>query len=259
MKRIQFSGQGESNEPRRLSRREALALLGATGAASVAGCPSTSTTGDGTGADGADSGTGSDSGSGSSLCVVTPSETEGPYFVDERLKRSDIRSDPDSGEVQEGTPLRLKLTVRRIDGSVCSALEGADVDIWHCNADGDYSDVSANRSVGLKYLRGYQTTDANGLVEFLTIYPGWYRGRTVHIHFKVRTPTATGTTYEFTSQLFFDEGITAEVYAADPYAARGLPDTTNARDGIFRSATLLTLSNDGSGWLGTFEIGLQIT
>src|SRR5262249_30469552 len=156
-----------------LTRRQALLLLGSTGAASLAGCPDLSTTDGSTTTSGADT-TGSDSTSGSTTCVVTPSETEGPYFVDELLKRSDIRSDPSDGSVQNGLPLRLKITVHRIDGTACSALEGANVDIWHCNAQGIYSDVSANSTVGKKFLRGYQTTDADGAVEFTTIYPGWY-------------------------------------------------------------------------------------
>src|SRR5262249_20713195 len=133
------------------------------------------------------------------------------------------------------------------------------VDVWHCNAQGLYSDEPANGTVGTKYLRGFQVTDANGVAEFMTIYPGWYRGRTVHIHFNVRTLSGTRTTLEFTSQLCFDEAVTGAVFAQSPYKSRGLPDTSNARDGIFRSATLLTLSAEGDGYLGTFDVGLQMT
>lgn len=246
----------KDNSSSELTRRQALVLLGSAGAASLAGCPTVSTTDTGT----TSSDTSGDTGTtGSSTCVVTPSETEGPYFVDELLNRSDIRSDPSDGSVQAGVPLRLKITVHRIDGTACSALEGADVDIWHCNSQGLYSDVSANNTVGKKFLRGYQVSDADGVVEFTTIYPGWYSGRTVHIHFKVRTLSGTQTTFEFSSQLFFDESVTAAVYAQSPYKSRGSPTTTNAQDGIFRSATLLTLTPEGDGYLGTFDIGLQMT
>lgn len=243
------------------SRRQALMFLSAAGASSIAGCPDSATlTGDSSA--NANANTGDVTNGNASItgvCVVTPSETEGPYFVDELLNRADVRSDPESGTVEDGVLLRLRLTVHRVDGNVCSPLEGAIVDIWHCNAEGLYSDVSANRTVGQKFLRGYQTTDADGVVEFSTIYPGWYSGRTVHIHFKVRTLSGTRTTFEFTSQLFFDEAITSEVYQQTPYSTRGEPDTSNARDGIFRSATLLTLERDGDGWLGGFDIGLQMT
>lgn len=224
----------------------------------MAGCPNADALTDDA-ANANSSGPANSNGSTAGVCVVTPSETEGPYFVDELLNRSDVRSDPESGAVEDGVPLRLQLTVHRVDGSACSPLEGAIVDIWHCNADGLYSDVSANRTVGQKFLRGYQTTDVNGVVEFSTIYPGWYSGRTVHIHFTVRTRSGTRTTFEFTSQLFFDEAITSAVYQQAPYATRGAPDTSNARDGIFRAAILLTLERDGEGWLGVFDIGLQMT
>ena len=118
-------------------------------------------------------------------CVLSPAKTEGPYFVDEKLNRSDIRTDPSDNSVQSGVPLQL--TIRAFDSDRgCAPVKGATIDVWHCNAAGSYSDVAQNGTSGKKYLRGFQMTDSTGAVKFTTIYPGWYQGRTVHIHFKVR-------------------------------------------------------------------------
>jgi protocatechuate 3,4-dioxygenase beta subunit len=190
-------------------------------------------------------------------CVVKPELTEGPYFVDEKLNRSDIRPDPSGGAAADGVPLKLTFRVSQVAASGCTALSGATVDVWHCDAAGLYSDEAANRTVGRKFLRGYQTTDATGTVSFTTIYPGWYMGRAVHIHFKIRT--AAGHT--FTSQLFFDEAVTDAVHAKAPYNAHGKRDTTNAADSIYRSAgsqVLLPVTVDGSGYAGTFDVGMQV-
>ena len=109
-------------------------------------------------------------------CVVRPEQTEGPYFVDERLHRSDIRSDPTDGRVRPGTPLALTLAISRLGAGDCQPLPGAQVDIWHCDALGVYSDVKdpGFNTIGQKFFRGYQITDARGEAKFLTIYPGWY-------------------------------------------------------------------------------------
>ena len=125
-------------------------------------------------------------------CVVRPQQTEGPYFVDARLLRADIRSEPSGGPVIEGVPVRLAFQVSRIAGNGCTPLAGAVVDLWQCDAQGRYSDVrdSMADTRGLKFLRGYQVTEADGAARFVTIYPGWYPGRTVHIHFKIRTAAA---------------------------------------------------------------------
>jgi protocatechuate 3,4-dioxygenase beta subunit len=200
-------------------------------------------------------------------CVVRPQQAEGPYFVDKQLNRSDIRVDPADGSVRQGTPLRLVLTVSRIASSACEPLSGATVDIWHCDALGVYSDVLDRWGVGAdtrgqKFLRGYQVTDGRGHVEFMTIYPGWYRGRTVHIHYKIRINPATERGYELTSQLYFDESVTDLVHTQAPYAAKGRRDVTNNRDGIFRNGghqLLLQLTKDAQGYAGRFDIGLQIT
>src|SRR5260221_6904584 len=113
-------------------------------------------------------------------CVASPSMTEGPYFVDELLKRVDIRTDPTDNAVRPGIPLKLEVRVFNVNGDACSPLKDAVIDIWHCDAQGLYSDEAANNTVGKKFLRGYKVTDENGLVNFTTIYPRWAMRRTVH-------------------------------------------------------------------------------
>jgi protocatechuate 3,4-dioxygenase beta subunit len=199
-------------------------------------------------------------------CVVRPEQTEGPYFIDEKLNRSDIRSDPSDGSVRPGTPLRLAFHVSRVSGSSCSSLSGALVDVWQCDALGVYSDV---RDVnigfdtrGKKFLRGYQTTDGNGIAEFLTVYPGWYPGRTVHIHFKIRSESSSRRGLEFTSQLYFDESITEEVHKRAPYNSKGRRATTNDADFAFRRGgkqLIPSLAKDAQGYAARFEIGLQMS
>ncbi|MBI3621409.1 MAG: intradiol ring-cleavage dioxygenase [Nitrospirae bacterium] len=197
-------------------------------------------------------------------CVVRPEQTEGPYFVDERLNRSDIRNDPSDGSVKEGAPLQLTLRVHEIRGKECAPLPGAMVDIWHCDAKGVYSDVR-DRALfdtrGKKFLRGYLTTDANGAVQFETIYPGWYPGRTVHIHFKIRTSPEARRGYEFTSQIYFDDALTDRVLAHAPYLPAGRGRIRNAGDGIFQDGgekLLLPVTQQGDGYAGTFDIGLLL-
>ena len=114
---------------------------------------------------------------------------------------------------------------------------------------------------GKQFLRGYQMTDTSGTVQFTTIYPGWYPGRTVHIHFKIRTDLAAQRGFEFTSQLYFDDAITDHVHAQAPYATNGQRPLKNDRDYIFRSGgdqLMLLLTKDAQGYVGTFEIGLQM-
>ena len=197
-------------------------------------------------------------------CVTKPALTEGPYFVDELLNRSDIRSDPSTGVVKPGVPFRLTINVYRAGTSACTPLVGALVDLWHCDALGVYSDVSAGGgnpdTRGQKFLRGYQVTDSNGSVQFQTIYPGYYTGRTTHLHFKVRLFAGTTRTYEFTSQLCFDDSLTDQVYTQAPYNTKPARGTRNNNDNIYQSAgtsILLNVNPDGQGGhASTFDLGL---
>lgn len=198
-------------------------------------------------------------------CILTPEQTEGPYFVDAKLERSDIRSDPSDGRMTVGIPLHLQLQVSAVKAGQCQALAGAIVDIWHCDAAGVYSDVSdwSNDTSGQQFLRGYQITDQRGTVNFVTIYPGWYPGRAIHIHFKVRTPTRSGKAELLTSQLYFDEAVTQQVYKQPPYAQRSTGYETNARDGIYRSGNgkqlLLYPQQDERGYIAAFNMGLVLS
>jgi protocatechuate 3,4-dioxygenase beta subunit len=197
-------------------------------------------------------------------CVVRPALTEGPYFVDVALNRSDIRVEPSDGSIKEGLPLVLRFRVSNISDTSCAPLAGAQVDIWHCDAAGAYSAVSdpGFDTSDQKWLRGYQITDEKGIAEFMTIYPGWYSGRTVHIHFKIRTEPEAESGYEFTSQLFFDERISDSVFALEPYAAKGQRDRFNTEDNIFQgSEGLLTLALETveEGYTATFDIGLDLS
>ena len=233
-----------------MSRRQALLLLGITGAAVLAGRSNVYTA--------------SDTSTAGKLpaCILTPKQTEGPYFVDEQLKRSDIRVDPGDGSVKSGAPLTLALRVSSINNAGCTPVPDAIMDIWHCDAAGAYSDVTdpGFRTVGKKFLRGYQVTDTNGTVRFTTIYPGWYRGRTVHIHFKVRAKARSGKTYELTSQLYFDDALTDRVHTQRVYGSKG-QRTRNNQDGLFRNGgrqLMLSVAETRQGYAATFDVGLQM-
>jgi len=228
----------------RLVRRRMLAWFGASGVAALA-----ATVGSQTAA--------------ALSCVVRPRQTEGPFFVDEPLNRSDLRSDPGSGEIAPGVPLRLALRVSRLTEANCDPLAGARVDVWHCDAEGRYSAVRAFgfgvATAGARFLRGYQVTDAHGIARFLSIYPGWYSGRAVHVHFKIRSTGARGEAREFTSQLYFDETLTERVYAREPYARRPRRWLRNADDALYRDGGReLTLSPEpeGDGYAASFDVAL---
>ncbi|MBS1890267.1 MAG: intradiol ring-cleavage dioxygenase [Actinobacteria bacterium] len=231
-----------------MTRRRALGLAGVAGAAYVAGPLRPFGGGDATAPSDADA---------AATCILAPEVTEGPYWVDVREKRSNVTAG------QAGVPLTLDLYVYRADDS-CEPEPGAVVDIWHCNASGLYSDEAANGTSGETWLRGYQETDSNGHVRFTTIYPGWYMGRTVHIHVRVRTFSGSATTYDFTTQIFFAEEDSAAVFATSPYSSRSGRDTTNEEDMIYqqeaRAGNVLMPTLAGSpsaGYSGTVGIGLS--
>jgi protocatechuate 3,4-dioxygenase beta subunit len=234
-------------QSRLLRRRDALALagLGVTGAlgARVSGALGTQD-------------------AEAASCVLSPEVTEGPYWIDNKLTRRDITED------RPGLPLELVLTVQ--NAKTCSPIKGADVEIWHCDAGGAYSGYESG-SAGApggqhatptdseRYLRGHQKADAHGRARFLTIYPGWYRGRTPHIHLKVHV----GGSVVHTGQLFFDEKTTAAVYRRSPYKSHGQPDTSHAADMIYaqagRSRATLKLakrSNGRKGYRGSITLGV---
>ncbi|MBC7790523.1 MAG: twin-arginine translocation pathway signal protein [Anaerolineae bacterium] len=244
-----------------LSRRDLLGFA-AKGAASVVvsqsilGCSTNSVLA----ADTSDSG--ADTNTGSTACVLTAALTEGPYFVDEKLNRSDIRSDPNSGIVSPGAPLGLTFNVSRVSTSACTPLTGAYLDVWHCDAVGAYSDVSGSSR---KFLRGYQITDESGIARFTTIYPGWYSGRAVHVHFKLRLFAGATKTYEFTSQFFFNESLNDTVHAQSPYSNKGRRNVVNTSDGIYNSLSAtakagLTLqtTTDANGYAGVIDLGVRV-
>ena len=183
--------------------------------------------------------------SGAVTCVLAPEMTEGPYYLPHERIRRDIT------EGRPGTPLRLRLSV--VDASSCKPLEGAAVDIWHADASGVYSGVAGNTGT---FMRGVQKTDPTGLAVFDTVYPGWYRGRAVHIHVKVHL----GGNVVHTGQLFFPDELSDEVYRAPPYKARGNPDTTDAADAIYRNGgnrSLLHPVKSRSGYVGAMVMGLH--
>jgi protocatechuate 3,4-dioxygenase beta subunit len=223
------------------------------------------------------------------LCLLTPEQTEGPFYLPLELIRQDVT------EGKPGVPLRLRIAVA--DSNSCALLENAAVDIWHCDAQGFYSGVPARPGGGASqeagagaeagtFLRGIQLTDADGIAEFNTIYPGWYSGRTVHIHMKVHiggtpdileqpTPaagdegTSEGGHVAHTGQLYFEDAISDELFAtAEAYAGRdNTRRTRNDQDGILGqhldepgfilSLTPLADSDITQGFLGEITIGVD--
>ncbi|MBH0184810.1 MAG: twin-arginine translocation pathway signal protein, partial [Nitrospira sp.] len=146
----------------------------------------------------------------------------------------------------------------------CRPLSGAQVDVWHCDAMGIYSDVQDPwfNTIGRKFLRGHQMTDQRGEARFNTIYPGWYPGRTVHLHFKIRTGSSAGRSFDFTSQLYFDDTITDRVFSAPPYVERGPRTSRNRQDRIFLyggDRLMLTPTTVHNGYSAIFPIGLQFS
>jgi protocatechuate 3,4-dioxygenase beta subunit len=191
--------------------------------------------------------------------VVAPELTEGPYYLDVDLERSDIRANTADGSVVDGALLALDWLVSQADGSACIPMADVVVDVWHCDALGVYSGVAGESG---NFLRGFQRTDTNGRASFTTIYPGWYSGRAVQIHFKIRTDPDASAGFEFTSQLFFDDAFSKGVYASGVYAQKGPQDEPNPSDQIYNQsggATLLSVNQEGDGYKATFPIAVQLT
>ena len=171
----------------------------------------------------------------------TPGVTEGPYWVDAGLNRSDLRSNVVngvSGATIAGLPLNLAVNVSKLTNNKLVPVNGAKVDIWQTNALGVYSAIQSEGTTGQNYLRGYQLTNAHGNVKLVAVYPGWYSGRTVHTHFRVRLYSGTTVAYNFVSQMFYNDTTTTQVFAASaPYNTRGTRTTTNATDGIYHGGS----------------------
>jgi protocatechuate 3,4-dioxygenase beta subunit len=219
----------------RLSRRQALAGFGSVSlGALIAACSDDeerpSASGEGSAADMDDA----------RACTLTAEQTEGPFYFDVDRIRSDIRED------REGIPLRLRLRVRDQEAG-CEPIRNAVVDVWHCDAEGSYS------ATGQTYLRGAQVTNADGIAQFTTIYPGWYPGRTVHIHAKVHLDSET----VLTTQFYFADDVTARVFVDDPYPGESNRDGFNSSDGLYDPNLELTLSEERDGYSGRFTVDVE--
>jgi len=202
---------------------------------------------------------------GARTCTLTPSATQGPYYFDADKIRSDVRED------RPGVKLRLALQVQ--DSETCKPIPHAVVEIWHCDAGGLYSGAEAESGGGggtpptgtpptgppptggdadleptddKRYLRGAQVTNQRGIVDFTTIWPGWYRGRTIHVHVMVHV----GNEKTLTTQLMFDEDLNAKVMATEPYARRSGRDTFNDGDFIYQPSMLLKVTKARDGYVG---------
>ena len=222
----------------RLTRRGSLVTLGGFLAAGLGGAWKATDDADASGGPAAVA-------SGALSCVLTPELTEGPYYVpNEKVRRNLTEGRP-------GTPLLLRTTV--LDVSSCKPIKNAAVDVWHCDALGVYSGVQGNSGT---FMRGIQRTDAKGLALFQTVYPGWYQGRTVHIHVKVHV----GGNVVHTGQLFFPDTLTDAVYRNAPYRTRPNRTTRNGDDSIFVNGGkrgMLTLRTSGTGYTGAVTMGVH--
>lgn len=212
-------------------------------------------------------------------CKVSPQQTEGPFYFETRFIRSDIT------EGRPGTILHLKLKI--VEGEDCTPVRDAIVDIWSCDAGGEYSGYESvyteagqlKEQRGLPrdqskhpdsrrpafhqepnnestFMRGAQVTDADGEVEFRTLYPGWYPGRATHIHIKVYL----GDDEVFTSQMYFPEEVNEAVYAHEVYAGKEGTRTKNGEDGIFTESDdnpLVELTEVEDGYVGTLTFGIR--
>lgn len=247
--------------PTPIGRRTVLIATGTTAAVLAVGAaaPRTSTT---------DTAADSTPVAAAAVCTLTKEMTEGPYYLDGALVRADVT------EGKAGIPLKLALTV--VNDSTCAVIPNALVEIWHCDALGEYSGYVGNNGHSepddRTFLRGGVLTNSAGLANITTIYPGWYRGRCVHIHVKVHTGVTltsdgsfTGGQELHTGQLFIDETITAAVAKVSPYSTNTVTRTTLAQDSIYddggAASGLMTLtalgSSTSSGYTGTLTLGVQ--
>ena len=259
----------------RITRREALGAAGAVGAALLVGRTGLPVLEQVVSAAPAAAATKA------ATVAVTPSMTEGPYWVDEMLRRFDVRADTGSSTtVQAGVPLTVKMNV--LDASGGGPINNAHVDIWHANAYGLYSDESGQQTgggttngntTGHNFLRGYQVTGVdpgagtapvNGQVTFKTIWPGWYNGRAIHIHVRVRTYNGSAVATNYTTQIFFSDADNATVLnGAAPYNTRSpkTDPTTDETDNVLSSSADATnivpvTGSIADGFAATFTIGL---
>jgi protocatechuate 3,4-dioxygenase beta subunit len=191
------------------------------------------------------------------MCVVRPSQIEGPFPTRMKVERVDIRSEPGSMIKLPGVPLRVVMRVSQMGAMGCNPLQGAVVDFWQCDAKGVYSAYGSQGTAGKNYLRGYQVADSTGTVEFLTIYPGAYSGRAVHVHFNVRSAMGAGAR-SFTSQIYFPEDVNDQIFGkASGYASRRV---MNAADSFYRDGgnnLIFKMSKSGAGWLGEFDLAMR--
>ena len=184
-------------------------------------------------------------------CVLTSEQTEGPYYIaGEKLRRNITEGRP-------GTPLVLRTLV--VDAKTCRPMRNAAVDIWHADASGVYSGFGSGAS-NRTFMRGIQRTNAKGLAQYRTVYPGWYPGRAVHIHVKVHV---SGNVVH-TGQLYFPDAVTDAVYKRAPYSSRPNRETRNADDMIFgrssgRRSLLALRRSSGGVYVATITMGVHRT
>lgn len=250
------STEPSANESR-FSRRTAI-VVGATGLAAVYAVPTWLLDGGGSSGGGvieqlAD--ITAPTASAATDCVLVRETTEGPYHLDGVMTRRNIT------EGKKGVPVITKLSV--VDASTCKPIQGADVEIWHADASGEYSgfDGSNGGETDTRYLRGHQLTNASGVATFNTIFPGWYPGRSPHVHVKVHV----GGQEVHTGQYFFTTALARRVYSSAYYRSRGQGWQRNASDSIYqdagaKQAILRTRKRGGGkrGYVGYLTMGVNV-
>jgi protocatechuate 3,4-dioxygenase beta subunit len=185
-------------------------------------------------------------------CIISPTETKGPFPIKTpaQLVQANIVSD------RTGVALLVILTIQN-KNTGCLPLQGALVDIWHCDKEGNYSEYGGTNMqttdyTNVHFLRGRQTTDANGQVSFISIYPGWYSSRAPHIHLEILSSTGTSL---LVTQIAFPEDISKQVYGSSLYASHGQADTANSTDNVFSDS----LANNMGSITGNVNDGFTLT